>query len=138
MRYADIQAELTAKTRGHEEDDLQINLVKHVNWRLVPGVMFWHTPNGGKRSLAAGKRLKAMGVRRGVLDLTFLLPGPRMFMLELKWGDGRMSDDQEEFARELDALGIEWACAWTLDNALTILEAVGAIRPEGRLARNSK
>lgn len=127
---ADHAAIFGTRKKDTGEEDLQINLVKHLGWRLKPGVVFWHTPNGGKRSKASAGRLKAMGVRAGIFDLMFLLPGPRAFGLELKWKSGTMEPEQETFGAELDALGIEWACAWTLDDALRILEAVGAIKPE--------
>jgi hypothetical protein len=118
----------TTRPKRTPEEDMQINLVKHIQWRIMPDVVFFHVPNGGARSKASAGRLKAMGVRAGVLDLIFLLPGPRTFLLELKHGSNRMSDEQEALAADLDALGIEWACAWTLDDALKILEAVGAIK----------
>lgn len=42
---------------------------------LAPGVVFWHTPNGGERRDAfEGKRLREMGTLAGVMDLLFLRP----------------------------------------------------------------
>jgi hypothetical protein len=42
---------------------------------LAPGVVFWHTPNGGERRDAfEGKRLKELGTLAGVHDLLFLRP----------------------------------------------------------------
>jgi len=43
---------------------------------------------------------------------------------------GRVSPAQDEFAVALDMIGIEWAIAWSLDQALDILEAWRAIKPE--------
>lgn len=127
---ADRAALFGTRRKGTGEEDLQINLVKHIGWRLMPGVLFWHTPNGGKRSMASAGRLKAMGTRPGVHDLFFLLPGPDVFTLELKWGRGEMTDEQEDFARDIEAIGGSWACASTLDDALRILVAVGVIKPD--------
>lgn len=41
---------------------------------LVPGVVFWHTPNGGTRNAIEGKRLKEMGTAAGIHDLFYLRP----------------------------------------------------------------
>lgn len=41
---------------------------------LAPGVVYWHTPNGGQRDLREAKRLKQSGVKAGVHDLLFLRP----------------------------------------------------------------
>ncbi|MGJ5032417.1 hypothetical protein ACQR1I_36655 [Bradyrhizobium sp. HKCCYLS2038] len=41
---------------------------------LIPGVVCWHTPNGGTRNAIEGKRLKESGVAAGIHDLLFLRP----------------------------------------------------------------
>lgn len=42
---------------------------------LAPGVVFWHTPNGGERRDAfEGKRLREMGTLAGIPDLLYLRP----------------------------------------------------------------
>jgi len=116
--------------RRNDEELVQRAIVQHLRLRAKPGVVFLHVPNGEHRSKATGGRLKAMGVRAGVFDLILFLPGPVTFCLELKADGGKMSPAQLRFAEDLNEIGIGWACAWTLDDALKILEAVGAIRPE--------
>lgn len=113
-----------------DEADIQRALVQHLRLRHKPGVIWWHTPNGEARSKATGARLKAMGVRAGVFDLILLLPGPVTFLLELKAGSNKMSPAQEQFAKDLNEIGIGWACAWSIDDALAVLEGIGAITPE--------
>ena len=131
MRIRELPPELrTTRKIGREEEITQTNLVAHLRWRAMPGVIWFAVPNGGPRSKASAGKLKAMGVRRGVHDLVFLMPGPGVFTLELKYADNKMTPEQEQFARDIEAIGGEWACAWTLDDALKILEAIGAIRPE--------
>lgn len=60
-------------------------------------------PNGGHRSKAAAGKLKAEGVRAGVLDI--FLPVPRGayhgLWIEMKSADGRVTPDQRS---EIDAL----------------------------------
>lgn len=120
----------TTRPKRDDEDQLQKAVWAQFLWRRQKGVIGWHTPNGGKRSKASGGKLHAMGVVPGVFDLIFLLPGPRTCLLELKVSGGSVSKEQTEFARGLDELGIEWAIAWSLDQALAILEAWDCIKPE--------
>lgn len=41
---------------------------------LAPGVVYWHTPNGGRRDAHEARRFKESGVKAGVHDLLFLRP----------------------------------------------------------------
>lgn len=79
-----------------------------------------HVPNGGARSKAAAGKLKAEGVRPGVLD--YCIPVRRGqcpgLVLELKAVGGRLSPEQREWAAHYRAQGWEvvvaygWADAW--------------------------
>lgn len=65
-------------------------------------------PNGGKRDPMTAARLRAEGVKPGVLDI--LLPvrrgGYSGFYLEMKNGaKGRLSDEQKEFAAFVETQG---------------------------------
>ncbi|MGX9443926.1 hypothetical protein ACWX0K_15290 [Nitrobacteraceae bacterium UC4446_H13] len=70
---------------------------------LAPGVVFWHTPNGGERRDAfEGKRLKDLGTLAGVHDLLFLRPTQftegvfgLLFGLELKKPGGRQPPSRQ-------------------------------------------
>ena len=58
MRVRTLPAELrSTRPRKTPEDDLQIALVEHIRWRIMPRVIFFHVPNGGARSKATGGRL---------------------------------------------------------------------------------
>lgn len=48
---------------GPSEDTIQIALINHLKMRAVPGVVFWHVPNGGWRSKSQAKRFKDMAIR---------------------------------------------------------------------------
>ena len=57
--------------RRHPEDDLQravAQLLDSLGW------LWWHTPNGGRRSKIEAKRLKGLGVKPGVPDILILEP----------------------------------------------------------------
>lgn len=42
---------------------------------LAPGVLYWHTPNGGERRDAfEGMRLNQIGLKKGIHDIFFLRP----------------------------------------------------------------
>lgn len=69
-----------------------------------PGVISWHTPNGGVRGAFEAKRFKEMGVLAGIPDY-WMLWG-RLYGLEFKEpGKGRLSDAQEKLHPQLIAAG---------------------------------
>lgn len=96
---------------------------------LAPGVVYWHTPNGGARAAFEAKRFKESGVKAGIPDLLFLREG-RLYGLELKEpGGGRLSIAQINMrGRMLDAGAaavvvmddLREARAWCHANLLTI------------------
>ena len=120
----------------HPEDILQRAVVQHLQLRGVPGLVYFHCPNGSKlggirtRSGVplAAIRLKTLGLRPGVSDLVFLRPDGIMFALELKSKGGAPSDEQYQFIDDINAAG--GYAAWTddLDRALEILKAWNLIR----------
>lgn len=46
------------------------------NWLDFRRVVYFAVPNGGKRNVVVGKKLKAEGVKKGVPDLIILTPPP--------------------------------------------------------------
>ncbi len=121
------------KPRDDEEDRLQVAIIGHLEWRLMPGVLWWHTPNGGKRSPATAARLKRLGVKPGVADLMFLLPGGTAAALELKARGGVQSKAQKAWQASCEALGVPYVVTSSLDTALSVLEGWGVIKPEGKI-----
>lgn len=102
-------------------------VVAHLERRAVPGLLYWHTPNGELRRPAAGGRLRAMGSRAGIPDLLLMRAG-QLYALELKRDGGRVSDAQREAMAELSAAGAIVAVAYGLDEALAQLTAWGLLR----------
>jgi hypothetical protein len=111
------------------EDMLQVFTADLLAAFKRPGVVAYHTPNGGKRHIATAKRFKKMGVLAGVADWTFLLPGARTAFLELKDGNGRQSEAQVEFQRNVEALGFIYEMARTPEQVKGILVAWDIINP---------
>lgn len=109
------------------ENEIHRAIVAQLRGRAAPGVVYWHTPNDGKRSHASAKRLQAMGMRAGVSDLCFVHDGD-FFALEIKSAKGRATPEQDQFKADIIAAG---GCAWivnTLDDAITVLEYWGILK----------
>lgn len=77
---------------------------------LLPGIIYWHTPNGGSRRDAfEGARLKQSGVKPGIHDLLFLqlsFPWGKLYGLEVKDKDGELSPSQIDMHPRLLAAGM--------------------------------
>lgn len=87
------------------ETKLHIAIVDLLKATALPGVIWWHTPNGGKRSKREAAKLKEMGVRAGVPDLIICQPNGRIWFMEIKTPKGRVSDDQKAFIHDVEANG---------------------------------
>jgi len=90
------------KRRQHPEDCVQRAVCQHLQIRGVRGLLWWHTPNGGKRRPIEAAIMKSLGVRAGVADLILLHAG-RMFALELKVENGRTTPAQMQFVSDFNA-----------------------------------
>lgn len=106
----------------------------------TPGTFGCHIPNGEKRSVRTGRKLKRMGQVNGVADLLFLKKDPAggrpfIYWLELKRpGEtfrpgpfGELSD-QEIFRDKMLALGCEHAVADNVAEAERIMVSWGLLR----------
>lgn len=80
-------------------------------------------PNGGKRNLTVAKKLKAEGVKAGVLD-NFLPVARGRFhgmWLEMKYGDNTLSDKQKIWKAFLEEQGYFVAVEYSAQNAFDAL-----------------
>lgn len=113
------------------EQEIQRTVVAHLRARAVPGVVFWHTPNGihipGRRGYIQGAIAKGLGVRPGVSDIV-ALHRREFFALELKAPDGRPTEEQLHFLDDVRAAGGYGGLAEGLDQALRALEMWGLLR----------
>jgi hypothetical protein len=113
--------DLGAREVKRPEQALQQQVVAFMNL-AAPGLLFWHTPNqSGRRSPVAGAILKSMGVRAGVPDITILLPTGKAAFIELKAGNGRLTEGQQAFRADVERLGCPWAEARSLADVEAIL-----------------
>lgn len=109
------------------EEQIQRAVVQHLHARGVPGLVFFHVPNGGKRRPIEAAIFKSMGVRAGVADLILVHRG-KIYALELKAPGGRATEAQMKFLSEIDAAGAYTAMPASLDAALATLETWGLLR----------
>lgn len=82
-----------AQLPKESEDEFNIVVVNFLTNVLPVGGWFCHIPNEGKRTKAAGAKLKAKGMKPGAGDLLVIYLG-RAFWLELKADDGVVSTAQ--------------------------------------------
>jgi hypothetical protein len=120
--------------RNHQEPSeqtVQRAVCEHLRQRGARGLVWWHTPNGGRRSPVEAAIFNGLGVRAGVSDLILLHDG-RAFALELKTERGRPSAAQTQFISEFRAAGGEASIVHGLNQALHTLETWKLLR--GRAA----
>ena len=113
------------------EQQIHKAVAAHLRQRGVPGLLWWHTPNGahvpGRRGRVQGGIQKAMGVRAGVSDI-LALHGGKLYALELKAPDGRPTEEQLRFIDQVRENGGYTCVAEGLDAALRVLETWGLVR----------
>ena len=74
-------------------------------------------------SARIGGILKAMGMRRGVADLSYLLPDGRTCFIELKTDKGKQSDTQKAFQSMVTELGNDYHIARTVYEFMSIINS---------------
>ena len=109
------------------EQALQIQVAAFMD--RIPGLLFWHTPNGGGRSKVEASILKAMGVKAGVPDILVLLPNGKVGFIELKAGKGVASPAQRQMMADLRARGCPCVEARSLEQVAETLN--GWLSPFG-------
>lgn len=110
------------------EQDIQHAVTQLLAYAAVKGLIWFAIPNGGQRSKTEAAIFKGLGVKPGVADFGFVLPGGRAAFLELKSRKGRLSPAQRDFREACTAAGALWAMARTTDEAIEVLRSWGAVR----------
>jgi hypothetical protein len=109
------------------EQQIHRAVVQHLRQRGMPGIVFIHVPNGGKRRPIEAAIFKSLGVRAGASDL-LLWHNRKSFALELKAAGGRATEAQLEFLADMGEAGAFTCLADGLDPALAVLEKWGLLR----------
>lgn len=110
-----------------EDSDIHEPVVAALRAYAAPGVVWWHTPNGGKRGRKAAAAMWRLGARAGVPDLVLVVHGTA-YGLEFKTPRGRVSADQRAFFDEAVDAGVTIEVARSITEALSVLNSWGAVR----------
>lgn len=98
-----------------------IEQVRFVSWfekNYLP-VRIFAIPNGGARHPAVAAKLKAEGVRKGVLDL--FIPEWRVW-IEMKTETGRMSKEQKDWKQYLESCGYHCFVCHGFEEAKSVIK----------------
>ena len=109
------------------EEAINRAVVSHLAVRSMPGVFYFHAPNGGGRSKAEGGIFKALGVRAGVPDIIIFYRS-QIFGLEIKAAKGRVTPIQRQTLNDMEVAGARTAIVNSIDEALVTLECWGVLR----------
>lgn len=116
--------------RRHPEDDLQEATARWCRLQIHKDVLYWHTPNGGRRTPQEAARFKAFGVLPGVPDWIFIWSAEHdspasILFIELKSPVGRLSDEQRLFKGACGEMLIPYKVCKSLDEFMTAVRAAG-------------
>lgn len=121
-----------SKPLSDSEHKIQVKLCDYLAYAARPEIYYFAVPNQSNRHIANATKMKAEGVRSGIADLCFLLPGGRVAWLEMKKPGGSLSDTQKSFRDICSSLGHLWALAKSVDEALEHLTKWDALKPAYR------
>jgi hypothetical protein len=104
------------KPSRHLESKLQQSCVTWFRLQYPKYILF-AIPNGGKRSKVEAKIMNGEGVLAGVADLFLMCPrkGYCGLFIEMKYGEGKQSDNQELFEINAEAFGYKYVIADSFD-----------------------
>lgn len=103
---------------GKLEHPIQVQICKYLKAR---NIYFFAVPNGEKRSMITGKKLKEEGVLAGVSDLVVLLKSTPIF-IEVKTLKGKQSLEQLEFETKVTQLGYPYYLVRSAEDVDKILK----------------
>lgn len=105
----------------------EIDHINIVNWfsHTYPDLEedFHHFANERKCSVFEGRKLKRMGVKKGVLDFHLAIPcnGYYGLWLELKVGKGKLTPEQINFINRKNSRGYHALAVWGFEAAKIVI-----------------
>jgi len=109
---------------GEAAEQIKLFRWAAMNEEFVPELrLLYHVPNEGKRSAAAGARMKAEGLKAGVPDICLPVSrhGYGALYIELKYGQNRPTKAQKEMIAALQTAGNKAAIAYGAEQAREII-----------------
>ena len=116
---ARANAEQPRKRPSDEEHRIQCSCVR---WFRYQYPQFRHNlfavPNGGRRDLVTGAKMKAEGVLAGVADLILLKSNKHYgaLLIEMKTRKGRQAESQREWQSLIERDGYKYVVCRSLDD----------------------
>lgn len=112
---------MAANPRRFIEAQIQAAIIKLLQLKALPSVIWYAVPNGEKRDKITAARLKRLGVAAGVPDIALVLPNGKAAFIEVKQPGGRLSLEQVAFASRCFQQGIPHAVVTSVDEAERVL-----------------
>lgn len=106
----------------NEEEHIQVECVRWLQYYGHGEIVYHHSPNEAKRSNVMGARLKAMGMMPGWPDLEIILPGGQVLFFEFKTRKGRQSASQKECQLQLEKLGCRYYLCRSVDEFIQTIK----------------
>lgn len=104
------------------EQDMQRAVIHHLRARGVPGLLYWHTPQGAHySSRVQGAIMHGLGVMPGVADL-LLMYDKKFYALELKAPGEKPTAAQKAYLKAFWQNGGHAEYRDSLDGAIAQLE----------------
>jgi len=106
----------------HPESKLQQQCVKWFNTQYPKHLLF-AIPNGGYRSVIEAKIMKGEGVISGVADLFLMFPNSKYngLFIEMKYGSGKLTENQKEFESKATFYGYEYIVCRTINEFMNTI-----------------
>jgi len=111
-----------------KESVLQCAVADVLRAHCLPEWRFSHFPAGERRDVRTGARLKRYGLHRGWPDVILISPAGVFHGLELKRHGECLTDDQEQFQLWAIRHNIPHSVAYSLNEAIAFLDAIGCLR----------
>ncbi|MDA5550080.1 VRR-NUC domain-containing protein [Yersinia massiliensis] len=106
------------KVNHQAETEEQAALIEWADKTVIDGICIGdyliHIPNEGKRGPKAARDAKRIGLRKGVPDLFLALPrgGYAGLWIEMKAGEGKLSQNQTIWLQRLSSVGYRAICCF--------------------------
>ena len=107
---------------------LHMGIAKLLRDHAMPSWQWCHIPNGELRSKITAAKLKRMGAKSGWPDFVLIPPAGQLHCLELKRQGETLSDSQEAFQLWCVRSGVPYSVAFSIDEALAVLDFWACLR----------
>ena len=106
------------------ESDIQRAIVEYLAV-VLPDALVWAVPNAAVRRNGGRAGNGVPGLRKGVFDLSMILPDGRFAAIEVKAKGGRLSPEQSEFLWAMTDRRIPHLVAYSVDDVRFFLSQLG-------------